>query len=324
MCANFVDMPVDYIHNILSSSYANHQMLKNTAGHVKQLELYQANIKSNQQKIDQLQAILGQKSTKSNAIIEYNRLKKKNSKIIARAKSLEKTTKASQEVLVNKYITCQNILSQLKFIDLDIKTDANDDIIRNADLTIKGEFLRQLYCENVLIVILLITQETFSTITPNDLLAILSTFISVSRGSQETNHHLIIRRNSHLPQSIKDLVDEVVRQTEIVHELEIRYKNYNESEIVNYGLLYPAHLLSLGADIEHIMAQCRDLVIGDFIRCISSIYDLLNQIIRIVEDLQFKGLLVGENEHLSTQLLENLFKAREIIKNHEIYSLLYL
>lgn len=140
--------------------------------------------------------------------------------------------------------------------------------IKDGKLTEKGIILTKIYAETDLLLAELLNSEIMGELSAPDLIGLLSALIYEGRGERS--------RTPRLPKSLDLLVPEVVRIWSGIVSLEESVGVTAQRE-PNFDLAWSAVRWANGNSLQSILRET-DIVIGDFVRAIRQIIDLLGQL----------------------------------------------
>jgi ATP-dependent RNA helicase HelY len=274
----------EYVETVLNNSYKQYQINLQNTGAAERVNEYDHQIRVIEK---------GLKSAKPDSK-EANRLRKKHQVVSKKLRLLNKEVKSSKTRLTSKYNQSLGVLQDMSYL----KRHDNA-----YELTDKGDILRQLYCENELTLIEILVKNLLDDLSPAEIAAVLSSFISVSRKSQEErlNRNLIPHEASTKLGEVLYEIQEIERNVKV---LERRYSIDDDEDMINFGLLKSAYLLGANRSTEQIVAQLGNSGIGDFVRMTRGIMDLINQIDRCCSGLASPNMLrcldILKNSHIAS------------------------
>jgi ATP-dependent RNA helicase HelY len=149
------------------------------------------------------------------------------------------------------------------------------DYLRGDSLTPQGVLLTKLYAESDLLLAELVNSNLFDDIGPSELVSILSSLIYEGRGERS--------RSPRLPKTVEALVPEVARIWSRIVLLEESHGITPQSE-PNFDLAWSAFRWANGYGLQTILRET-EITVGDFIRCIRQIIDLLGQLLDANPDM---------------------------------------
>lgn len=141
--------------------------------------------------------------------------------------------------------------------------------LQGDTLTPKGELLTKIYAESDLLLAELVNTDLFGDIGAAELVGILSSLIYEGRGERS--------RTPRLPKSIELLVPEVARVWSRIVLLEENFGIAPQRE-PNFDLAWSAYRWANGYGLQTILRET-EITVGDFVRCIRQIIDLLGQLL---------------------------------------------
>jgi ATP-dependent RNA helicase HelY len=151
------------------------------------------------------------------------------------------------------------------------------DYISDEKLTKKGRILSGVYAETDLLLAELLNKNSFDHLAPAELVGILSSLVYESRG--EASRSKIPR----IPKGIDHLVREMASTWAYLSSIENELGLDNLRE-PNFDFLWSAYRWANGNSLQSVIRES-DLTIGDFVRVMRQIIDLLGQISAVRGDL---------------------------------------
>jgi ATP-dependent RNA helicase HelY len=141
--------------------------------------------------------------------------------------------------------------------------------LKGDSLTPQGELLTKIYAESDLLLAELLNSKVLNEIGAPELVGVLSSLIYEGRGERS--------RTSRLPKSIEILVPEVARMWSRIVMLEESFGISSQRE-PNFDLAWSSYRWANGHSLQTILRET-EITVGDFVRCIRQIIDLLGQLL---------------------------------------------
>lgn len=148
--------------------------------------------------------------------------------------------------------------------------------VRQDRLTHKGEMLTKIYAESDLFLAELLNSQIMNNLSASDLVGLLSALIYEGRGERS--------RTPRLSKSLDQLVPDVVNIWSNIVNLEESVGLSTQRE-PNFDLAWSATRWANGNSLQSILRET-DIVVGDFVRAIRQIIDLLGQLSNARPELQ--------------------------------------
>ena len=150
------------------------------------------------------------------------------------------------------------------------------DYVKDNRLTHKGEMLTKIYAESDLFLAELLNSQVMNNLPASDLVGLLSALIYEGRGERS--------RTPRLSKSLDQLVPDVIRIWSNIVNLEESVGLSTQRE-PNFDLAWSAARWANGNSLQSILRET-DIVVGDFVRAIRQIIDLLGQLSNARPELQ--------------------------------------
>lgn len=163
-----------------------------------------------------------------------------------------------------------------KTFDLVIAVLGELDYLSDGKLTSKGLALTKIYAESDLFLAELLDSELLEGINASDLVGLLSGLIYEGRGEKS--------RTPRLPKSLDTLLPEVVKIWSRIISVE-ESVGLNTQREPNFDLAWSAYRWASGNSLQSILRET-DIVVGDFVRAMRQIIDLLGQLANARPELQ--------------------------------------
>ena len=148
--------------------------------------------------------------------------------------------------------------------------------VRQDRLTHKGEMLTKIYTESDLFLAELLNSQIMNNLSASDLVGLLSALIYEGRGERS--------RTPRLSKSLDQIVPDVVNIWSSIVNLEESVGLSTQRE-PNFDLAWSATRWANGNSLQSILRET-DIVVGDFVRAIRQIIDLLGQLSNARPELQ--------------------------------------
>ena len=140
--------------------------------------------------------------------------------------------------------------------------------LQGESLTEKGKLLTRIYAESDLLLSEFITHELFIGLSSPDLTALLSSLIYEGRGERS--------KMPRIPRAIEEKLPELMRHWSRVASLEEDFGVRTQRE-PNFDFAWSAHRWASGTSLHSVLRES-DITVGDFVRTIRQIIDLLGQL----------------------------------------------
>lgn len=141
--------------------------------------------------------------------------------------------------------------------------------LHEDSLTSEGKLLMKIYAESDLLLAELLNKGILRECSAPDLVGILSSLVYEGRGERS--------RTPRLPKSLEKLVPEVARTWNRIVLLEEEYGIVPQRE-PNFDLAWSAYRWASGHSLQTILRET-EITVGDFVRCIRQIIDVLGQLL---------------------------------------------
>ena len=135
-------------------------------------------------------------------------------------------------------------------------------------LTSKGKLLSRIYAETDLLLAELITSDSFKELNASDLAGLLSGLLYEGRGERS--------KMPRIPKSLDEKVREVVKIWSFLCDVESHH-GLTPSREPNFDMLWSVHRWASGTSLHTILRES-EITVGDFVRHIRQVIDLLGQI----------------------------------------------
>ena len=143
-------------------------------------------------------------------------------------------------------------------------------------LGIKGKTLTRIYAESDLLLTEIIHSPLFETLQPADLVAVLSALVYEGRGERS--------KIPRIPKSVEKAMQETLQTWRRIVDLEDEYGLSMQRE-PNYDLAWSAYRWANGYQLHSILRET-EIPVGDFVRNMRQIIDLLGQLRNVNAKLQ--------------------------------------
>ena len=141
--------------------------------------------------------------------------------------------------------------------------------LAGESLTEKGKLLTRIYAESDLLLSEFISNNLFDGLSAPDLVALLSSLIYEGRGERS--------KMPRIPRAIEGKLPELMRHWSRVASLEEDYGVKTQRE-PNFDFAWSAHRWASGTSLQSVLRES-DVTVGDFVRTIRQIIDLLGQLL---------------------------------------------
>jgi ATP-dependent RNA helicase HelY len=191
------------------------------------------------------------------------------------ARQFEKAARLERESqgLTNRMESRTNVIPRTFDRVGDVLTDLN--YLHGDSLTPKGEILTRIYAETDLLMAEILNSEILNDITPPDLVGLLSSLVYEGRGERS--------RTPRLPKSLEQLVPPVAKMWATIVNLEESHGIQPQRE-PNFDLAWSAYRWANGHSLQTILRET-EITVGDFVRAIRQIIDLLGQLLNAKPDM---------------------------------------
>ncbi len=148
--------------------------------------------------------------------------------------------------------------------------------LEQGRVTKQGVILSKVYAETDLLLAELINSSVLSEVSASDLVGILSALIYEGRGERS--------RTPRLPRSIENVMPQIIKFWSRIVTLEESCGVTPQRE-PNFDLAWSAYRWANGNSLQSILRET-DIVVGDFVRSMRQIIDLLGQLMNAKPELQ--------------------------------------
>ena len=185
------------------------------------------------------------------------------------ARNFEKAARLERETegLSNRMESRTNVIPRTFDRVSDVLTELS--YLREDSLTSEGKLLMKIYAESDLLLAELLNKGILRECSAPDLVGILSSLVYEGRGERS--------RTPRLPKTMEKLVPEVVRTWSRIVLLEEEYGIVPQRE-PNFDLAWSAYRWASGHSLQTILRET-EITVGDFVRCIRQIIDVLGQLL---------------------------------------------
>lgn len=184
------------------------------------------------------------------------------------ARLIERAVRLEREIagLTTRIESRTNVIPRT----FDRVTSVLDDLgyLENDALTEKGRMLSRIYAESDLLMAEIISSGALSEIGASDLVAVLSALVYEGRGERS--------RVPRLPRSVDHVAPDIARAWARLVALEEDYGLTPQRE-PNFDFAWTAHRWANGTSLHTILRES-EITVGDFVRTIRQIIDLLSQL----------------------------------------------
>ena len=187
----------------------------------------------------------------------------------AHARNFEKAARLERESagLTNRMESRTNVIPRTFDRVSEVLSELN--YLRSDSLTPQGELLTKLYAESDLLLAELVNCSALKDVGAPELVGVLSSLIYEGRGERS--------RSPRLPKSIDVIIPEVARIWNRIVVLEESHGITPQRE-PNFDLAWSAYRWANGYGLQTILRET-EITVGDFVRCIRQIIDLLGQLL---------------------------------------------
>lgn len=185
------------------------------------------------------------------------------------ARNFEKAARLEKESrgLTNRMESRTNVIPRTFDRVSEVLTELS--YLKGDSLTPQGELLTKIYAESDLLLAELLNSKVLNEIGAPELVGVLSSLIYEGRGERS--------RTPRLPKSIEILVPEVARMWSRIVMLEESFGISSQRE-PNFDLAWSSYRWANGHSLQTILRET-EITVGDFVRCIRQIIDLLGQLL---------------------------------------------
>ncbi|MDR2508932.1 MAG: DEAD/DEAH box helicase [Candidatus Ancillula sp.] len=269
-----------YVEDILRNSFAQFQLDQKSREFETRISEYNHLLNGYQKEIE-------------NDTRKASMLKNRVNKLKSRKRDVEKSLLKNRTLIVDRYYRIVDILLHFDYLwphDGELTTTA------------RGDLLKNFYCEYELVFVEAIYTGLFQSMSPAELTAAISCFVSLSKSAQSDRldnpqfEHMgapfLVKMNS-----LQNIYKDVKAQ-------EKTFKISNDEDFgLNFGMLEVAYRWGSGESFARTIAPLGDARMGDFIRLSRGVMDILQQVIR------YMGDKVPDNAQNCMDILRNSFVA---------------
>lgn len=194
----------------------------------------------------------------------------------AHARVFEKTFKLERETkaLSERVSSRTNVIPRT--FDQVVEVLKAMEYLSENQLGIKGKTLTRIYAESDLLLTEIIHSPLFETLQPADLVAVLSALVYEGRGERS--------KIPRIPKSVENAMQETLKTWRRIVDLEDEYGLSMQRE-PNYDLAWSAYRWANGYQLHSILRET-EIPVGDFVRNMRQIIDLLGQLRNVNAKLQ--------------------------------------
>ena len=185
-----------------------------------------------------------------------------HARILEKAKRLEKEREGLRTRMEGRTNVIPRTFDMVSAVLLDLE------YLDDERLTTKGRLLSRIYAENDLLVAELISNGTFSALGAAELAALFSGLLYEGRGERS--------KMPRIPKSLDEKIREIIRTWSGLCDLESNQGLSNTRE-PNFDALWSVHRWANGTSLHTILRES-DVTVGDFVRHIRQVIDLLGQV----------------------------------------------
>jgi ATP-dependent RNA helicase HelY len=185
------------------------------------------------------------------------------------AREMEKITRLEKETqnLENKVNLRRNVIPRTFEKILEILAEFG--YFSQGKLTTNGRVLLSIFSESDLLISEMLREDIFSSLKANEIPALLSGILYQTRSDD--------KQLPRIPKSIDSSIQRVVHLWAKINDLELSY-GINTQKEPDYGLSWSVFRWSSGNTIASILRET-DVNVGDFVRHIKQVIDLIGQLI---------------------------------------------
>ena len=146
--------------------------------------------------------------------------------------------------------------------------------LSGEQLTKKGSLLTRIYSESDLLLTELLNEGVFDSLSPSDCVGVLSSLVYEGRSERS--------RTPRLPRSLDEVTRDVIHRWATLVELE-EENGLTPQREPNFDFTWSAVRWANGTSLQSILRET-DISVGDFVRAIRQIIDLLGQLLEAKSD----------------------------------------
>ena len=185
-----------------------------------------------------------------------------HARILEKAQRLEKEREGLRTRMEGRTNVIPRTFDLVSAVLLDL------DYLVDERLTTKGRLLSRIYAETDLLVAELISRGAFASLSAAELAALLSGLLYEGRGERS--------KMPRIPKSLDDKIREIIGIWSGICDLESSQSLSNTRE-PNFDMLWSVHRWANGTSLHTILRES-DVTVGDFVRHIRQVIDLLGQV----------------------------------------------
>ena len=185
-----------------------------------------------------------------------------HARILEKAQRLEKEREGLRTRMEGRTNVIPRTFDMVSAVLLDLE------YLVDERLTTKGRLLSRIYAETDLLVAELISNGTFSALGAAELAALFSGLLYEGRGERS--------KMPRIPKSLDDKIREIIRTWSKLCDLE-SIQGLSNTREPNFDMLWSVHRWANGTSLHTILRES-DVTVGDFVRHIRQVIDLLGQV----------------------------------------------
>jgi ATP-dependent RNA helicase HelY len=192
----------------------------------------------------------------------HSRLLEKAARLQRESQGLKSRMESRTNVIPRTFDQVSEVLTELGYL-------------RANSLTAKGEALTKVYAESDLLLAEILNSELFEELAAPDIVGVLSSLVYEGRGERS--------RTPRLPKTLEPIVPTIARLWAGIVSLEESHGLHSQRE-PNFDLAWSAYRWATGHSLNSILRET-DITVGDFVRAIRQIIDLLGQLMNAKPEL---------------------------------------
>lgn len=192
----------------------------------------------------------------------HSRLLEKAARLQRESQGLKSRMESRTNVIPRTFDQVSEVLTELGYL-------------RANSLTAKGEALTKVYAESDLLLAEILNSELFEELAAPDIVGVLSSLVYEGRGERS--------RTPRLPKTLEPIVPTIAKLWAGIVSLEESHGLHSQRE-PNFDLAWSAYRWATGHSLNSILRET-DITVGDFVRAIRQIIDLLGQLMNAKPEL---------------------------------------
>jgi ATP-dependent RNA helicase HelY len=192
----------------------------------------------------------------------HSRLLEKAARLQKESEGLKTRMESRTNVIPRTFDRVSEVLGELGYL-------------KENELTRKGETLTKVYAESDLLLAEILNSNLFDQLSAPDIVGVLSSLVYEGRGERS--------RTPRLPKSLEAVVPPIAKLWSGIVHLEESYGLQSQRE-PNFDLAWSAYRWATGHSLNSILRET-DITVGDFVRAIRQIIDLLGQLMNAKPEL---------------------------------------